>query len=64
MKIKRDGDNITFLRELERGSSNYSYGVHVAKIAGVPNQVLQRANELLNILNDVDISKNDSGLIK
>ena len=51
VEIKDNGDNIVFLRKVVRGVSEGSYGIHVAKIAGIPNYVINRANEILDILN-------------
>jgi len=44
---KKRGDNITFLRKIIRGSTDDSYGIEVAKLAGVPNEVIKRAREVL-----------------
>lgn len=44
---KKRGDNITFLRKIVRGSTDDSYGIEVAKLAGVPNEVIRRAKEVL-----------------
>ena len=44
---KKRGDNITFLRKIVRGSTDDSYGIEVAKLAGVPNEVIKRAKEVL-----------------
>ncbi len=46
---KRD-DSITFLRKIVRGSTDDSYGIEVAKLAGVPNEVIKRAKEVLRIV--------------
>ena len=45
--VKEKGDDIIFLRKIISGGTDESYGVHVAKLAGVPNKVLTRANEIL-----------------
>jgi DNA mismatch repair protein MutS len=45
---KKRGDNITFLRKIVRGSTDDSYGIEVAKLAGVPNEVIRRAKEVLS----------------
>ena len=47
---KKRGDNITFLRKIVRGSTDDSYGIEVAKLAGVPNDVIKRAKEILAIV--------------
>jgi DNA mismatch repair protein MutS len=47
---KKRGDNITFLRKIIKGSTDDSYGIEVAKLAGVPNDVIKRAKEILAIV--------------
>ncbi len=44
---KKRGDSITFLRKIIRGSTDDSYGIEVAKLAGLPNEVIKRAKEIL-----------------
>ena len=44
---KKRGDNITFLRKIVRGSTDDSYGIEVAKLAGLPGEVIKRAKEVL-----------------
>ena len=44
---KKRGDSITFLRKIIRGGTDDSYGIEVAKLAGVPDQVVKRAKEIL-----------------
>ena len=44
---KKRGDNITFLRKIVKGSTDDSYGIEVAKLAGIPNEVIKRAKEVL-----------------
>ena len=44
---KKRGDSITFLRKIVRGGTDDSYGIEVAKLAGVPNDVVKRAKEIL-----------------
>ena len=45
---KKRGDSITFLRKIVRGGTDDSYGIEVAKLAGVPNEVVKRAREILH----------------
>ena len=45
---KKRGDSITFLRKIVRGSTDDSYGIEVAKLAGIPNEVIRRAKEILS----------------
>ncbi len=47
---KKRGDSITFLRKIIRGSTDDSYGIEVAKLAGLPNEVIKRAREVLKIV--------------
>ena len=44
---KKRGDDIIFLRKIIRGSTDDSYGIEVAKLAGLPNEVIKRAKEIL-----------------
>ena len=63
--VKEKGEDIIFLRKIVRGGTDESYGIHVAKLAGVPKAVTQRANEILrslerkNILNGKTQEKQD-----
>ncbi len=50
--VKRRGDDITFLRKIIRGGCDDSYGIQVAKLAGVPNKVIDRAKDILKGLED------------
>lgn len=48
--VKELGNRVVFLRKLERGGSEHSFGIHVAKLAGMPQVILKRANEVLKQL--------------
>lgn len=48
--VKKRGDDITFLRKIVRGGADDSYGIEVAKLAGVPNSVIKRAKSILSDL--------------
>ncbi len=50
--VKETGDKIVFLRKLLPGGTNKSYGIHVAKIAGLPDEVINRAEEILTSIED------------
>ena len=50
VSVKELKDNIIFLRKLVSGGSNHSFGIHVAKLAGMPNMVIHRANKILEKL--------------
>ncbi len=47
---KKHGDDITFLRKIVRGATDDSYGIEVAKLAGLPNEVIRRAREILTAI--------------
>lgn len=50
--VKEQGDDIVFLRKIMRGGADRSYGIQVAKLAGLPQDVIERANEILSELLD------------
>ncbi|WP_055446848.1 DNA mismatch repair protein MutS [Lacinutrix mariniflava] len=50
VSVKELKDNVLFLRKLVEGGSEHSFGIHVAKLAGMPQQVLHRANTILKKL--------------
>ena len=52
--IKEVDNNVIFLRKLVRGGSNHSFGIHVAKMAGMPPSVVNRADEILAQLEDAN----------
>ncbi|MBK5251085.1 MAG: DNA mismatch repair protein MutS [Peptostreptococcaceae bacterium] len=56
--VKEIGDDIIFLRKIKLGGANHSYGVQVAKLAGLPYKVVSRASEILAELESHDINKN------
>ena len=56
--VKEKGDDIVFLRKIVKGGADKSYGIQVAKLAGVPDTIINRAKELLKELNDTDIALN------
>ena len=55
--VKEKGDDIVFLRKIVRGGADKSYGIQVARLAGVPETVITRAKELVTQLSDADISQ-------
>jgi DNA mismatch repair protein MutS len=61
---KEINDDIIFLRKIRKGKSKQSYGIQVAKLAGVPNQVLKRAKVILKKLEENDINNNINVLKK
>jgi DNA mismatch repair protein MutS len=50
VSVKEVGDKIIFMRKLKEGGSEHSFGIHVAQLAGIPNRVVLRANEILHFL--------------
>ncbi len=66
--VKEKGEDIIFLRKIVKGGTDESYGVHVAKLAGVPQVVTKRANEILksierkNVLNNKKMEKQEKGV--
>ena len=56
--VKEKGEDVIFLRKIIRGGADGSYGIQVARLAGVPQPVIDRAKEILNELDAADINKN------
>ena len=48
--VKEKGENVIFLRKIVKGGTDESYGIHVAKLAGVPQPIIKRSNEILRTL--------------
>ena len=55
--VEEQGDDVVFLRKIVRGGADHSYGVQVAKLAGLPTKVIKRAKAILKKLNAADITK-------
>jgi DNA mismatch repair protein MutS len=55
--VKEQGDDIVFLRKIVKGGADRSYGIQVAKLAGVPDMVIHRAKEIAEQLNDNNITE-------
>ena len=55
--VKEQGEDIIFLRKIQRGGADHSYGVQVARLAGLPNKVIRRSGQILKQLNAADITK-------
>ncbi|MBX7127648.1 MAG: DNA mismatch repair protein MutS, partial [Cyclobacteriaceae bacterium] len=58
VSVKESGDKIIFMRKLKAGGSEHSFGIHVAQLAGMPNRIVLRANEILHFL-EKDKHKNE-----
>lgn len=57
ISVRESGDKIIFLRKLAEGGSAHSFGIHVAQMAGMPNPIVIRANEIMRHLEKDQISK-------
>ena len=67
VSVKEMDGKVIFLRKLERGGSEHSFGIHVAKLAGMPASIVSRANVILKDLesaNSKDVMKNSRGAKK
>lgn len=67
IKVKEWNDEIIFLRKIGEGNSDHSYGIQVARLAGVPDKVINRAKQILVNLEQTDLSpeiNNDKGTPK
>jgi DNA mismatch repair protein MutS len=66
ISIRELDDRVIFLRKLERGGSEHSFGIHVARMAGMPRSLVRRANEVLaeleNVQTDHQLSRPVAGL--
>lgn len=56
--VKEDGEDIVFLRKIVKGGADRSYGIQVAKLAGVPQEVLERAREIADCLEQAGEGQN------
>ena len=63
VSVKEDGKNIVFIRKLEEGGSEHSFGIHVAKMAGVPKKVVTKAHKILKKLEGLRQGKIDMDAI-
>ena len=62
--VKENGDDIVFLRKIIKGGADKSYGIQVAKLAGVPDMVIDRAKEIVAELTDNDITQKVQSIAK
>jgi len=63
VSVKEVGDKVIFMRKLKEGGSEHSFGIHVAQLAGMPNAIVLRANEILHFL-EKEKRKNQDKKIK
>lgn len=59
MDVREENDKVVFLRKIKEGASENSYGIHVASLAGIPESVINRANEILAKIQKISGEKND-----
>ena len=64
VSVKEAGDKIIFLRTLKEGGSEHSFGIHVAQMAGMPNPIVIRANEIMHHLEKEKLSKKKDKTIR
>ena len=64
MDVREEDDKVVFLRKIKDGASENSYGIHVASLAGIPESVIKRANEILSKLQSSDEHKKNETLNK
>ena len=60
VSVKEIDNKVIFLRKLERGGSEHSFGIHVAKMAGMPKRIVKRANDILKQM-ETDKRQTDGG---
>jgi DNA mismatch repair protein MutS len=64
VSVKEVGNKVIFMRKLKEGGSEHSFGIHVAQMAGMPNAIVIRANEILYHLEKEKIQKNSKDKFK
>ena len=61
--VRERGDKVYFLRQIRRGTTDKSFGIHVARLANLPESVLKRANKILKQLEKTGLSKQTSKIM-
>ncbi len=61
VSVKEDGENIIFLHKIQKGCIDHSYGIHVAKLAGLPIEIIDNAKNILTILEKNEKAKEKIG---
>lgn len=59
LSVQEFGNDVVFLRKIVKGSSTKSYGIHVAKLAGMPKEIIKRSNSIMNKLIKSDIANTE-----
>jgi len=57
MAVRESGDDVVFLHHVERGAADRSYGIHVARLAGIPRAVVLRADEILSNIESEELGR-------
>ena len=55
VQVREHGDTIVFLRRIAAGTADKSYGIHVARLAGMPDEVIERSREILTNLEESEL---------
>ena len=55
MQVREHGDSVVFLRRIVPGTADKSYGIHVARLAGMPGEVIERSKEILANLEESEL---------
>ena len=63
VSVKESGKNIIFIRTLKEGGSEHSFGIHVAKMAGMPKRIVRKAEKILKQLEAMRGTENNGKLI-
>jgi len=63
VSVKESGKNIIFIRILKEGGSEHSFGIHVAKMAGMPRKIIKKAEEILRQLESLRNKKSNTKVI-
>ena len=64
VSVKETGNKIIFLRKLKEGGSQHSFGIHVARMAGMPQSLINRANEIMHKLEEKSMKENNRQQLK
>ncbi|HSZ25195.1 MAG TPA: DNA mismatch repair protein MutS [Cytophagaceae bacterium] len=64
VSVKEVGNKVLFMRKLKEGGSEHSFGIHVAQMSGMPNQVVLRANEIMHHLEKEKVKSGGNGKTK
>ena len=62
--VEEKGDEVIFLRKIVEGSTNKSYGIQVAKLAGIEDKIIDRANEILEQIEKKNITTSNSSVVQ